>query len=65
MNKSKRTPAHNLADKNYIERQKECGIKPRKFSVNDEQNGCLRDVEKFIKKDSNNIKLLLDYIGNR
>jgi hypothetical protein len=65
LNKSKRTPAHNLADKNYIERRKEEGIKPRKFSVNDEQNNCLRDVEKFIKKDPENIKLILECIGNR
>lgn len=63
--KSKRTGAHNLADKNYIKRQKESGIKARKFSVNDDQNNCLREVESFIKKDLGNIKLILDCIGNR
>lgn len=62
---SKRTNAHNLADKNYIERRKAAGIKPRKFSVNDAQSQCLREVEAFIKKDLGNIKLILDCIGNR
>jgi hypothetical protein len=65
LNKSKRTPAHNLADKNYIERQKEAGVKPRKFSVTDDENQCLREVEKFIKKKPSNIKLIIDIIGNR
>jgi len=41
------------------------GIKARKFMLNDEQAQCLRDVEAFIKKEENNIKLILEYIGNR
>lgn len=63
--KSKRTAAHNKADKAYIDRKKESGIKPRKFLLDDAQAQCLRDVETFIKLDEKNIKLLLDYIGNR
>lgn len=63
--KSKRTPAHNKADKNYTERKKVEGIKARKFMANDAEAQCLRTVETFIKKDEKNIKLLLEYIGNR
>jgi hypothetical protein len=64
-NKSKRTLAHNKADKAYTERLKESGIKPRKFLLDDTQAQCLRDVEAFIKLDGKNIKLILDHIGNR
>jgi|GEM_PF-5723294 len=64
-NKSKRTPAHNKADKNYIDRKKEAGIKARKFMLDDTQAQCLRKVEAFIKKEEKNIKLILEYIGNR
>lgn len=61
----KRTPAHNKADAAYIKREKAKGIKARKFMLNDTQAKCLRNVETFIKLDEKNIKLLLDYIGNR
>lgn len=63
MIKSKRTPAHNLADKNHIARLKESGIKARKFMLDDPQSQCLRDVEAFIKKDADNIKLILACIS--
>lgn len=64
-NKSQRTPAHGKADKAYIEREKAKGNKARKFTLNDNESECLREVEVFIKKDKKNIKTILDYIGNR
>jgi hypothetical protein len=65
LSKSKRTPAHNLADKNYMERQILSGVKPRKFMLNDDESKCLREVEKFIKKAEGNMGVMLDYIGSR
>ncbi len=61
----KRSDAHRKADAAYIERQKESGFKARKFTLNDAQAQCLRDVEAFIKADEKNIKVILDIIGNR
>jgi hypothetical protein len=65
MTDKKRSDAHRKADAAYIERQKESGVKPRKFMLNDAQAQCLRGVEAFIKKDEKNINILLDIIGNR
>lgn len=58
------TEAQKRADKNYMERKKQAGIRPRKYSLSDDENQCLREVERFIKKDANNIKLIIDSIGN-
>ncbi len=62
---TKRTNAQRKAEREYIKRQKEMGVRARKFMVNDSESECLRAVESFIKQNERNIKLVLDFMGNR